>query len=261
MNSNPTRRSIVLGGLAVGADFVFFGGCQAPNETTVWRGTQAEPEPPHQQPYYAPYRPAPVDTGPGLVDNGLGRANPAPRLMARQSVVPMTNSDVIARTEWTTARPNMRLADPMNGVKRITVHHSAVLSGQVQSQADAVRMLQSVRNGHIGNGWADIGYHYIIDPTGRIWEGRPVSLQGAHVKNQNEHNLGVMVMGNFETERPTPAALASLDRFVLSQMHRFNVPLSRVFTHRELGPTACPGRSLQAHMVAVRRADGRLAIS
>jgi hypothetical protein len=79
------------------------------------------------------------------------------------------------------------------------------------------------------------------------------------VKDTNEHNLGVLVLGNFDLQQPTPQALASLDSFVAAQMRRYRVPLSRVYTHQELRPTACPGRNLQRYMLATRTRSGRMA--
>jgi hypothetical protein len=68
---------------------------------------------------------------------------------------------------------------------------------------------------------ADIGYHYTIDPTGRIWEGRPVQYQGAHVKMNNEHNqcaeggggtarLGAMACRSFPLWVPGALATGAL---------------------------------------------------
>lgn len=173
---------------------------------------------------------------------------------------------VLPRREWAGGGTIESRANPMNGVRRITIHHSAVASSGVRTRADAARMLESIRRGHVSQQWADIGYHYIIDPHGRIWEGRPIRFQGAHVKDNNEHNLGIMLMGNFEVERPTPAAISSLDAFVGEQMRRYNVGLRRaadksagVFTHQEIMSTVCPGRNLQGYMIATRSSSGRLA--
>ncbi len=168
-------------------------------------------------------------------------------------------SGVIPRREWTSTGPIMSLINPMNGVDRITIHHSAVISQTVRGKADAARMLTSIRSTHVSKGWADIGYHYIIDPQGNIWEGRPVRFQGAHVKENNEHNLGIMCMGDYDQERPTSAMLASLDGFVADRMRALRVPLSRVYTHQEIRKTECPGRNLQGYMVATRSGSGRLA--
>ena len=78
------------------------------------------------------------------------------------------------------------------------------------------------------------------------------------MKLNNEHNLGVMMMGNFDVERPTPEALAALDSFVADRMRAHNVAINRVFTHQEITSTECPGRSLQSYMLATRSTSGRL---
>ena len=68
-----------------------------------------------------------------------------------------------------------------------------------------------IRRGHVNhNGWADIGYHFAVDRAGRVWSCRPLVWQGAHVKDRNEGNIGVLVLGNFEIERPTSAQLNAL---------------------------------------------------
>lgn len=168
-------------------------------------------------------------------------------------------SGVITRRSWTSSGPIMSLINPMNGISRITVHHDAMNSAGIRSKADAAERMNDIRRAHLNRGWADIGYHYVIDPAGRIWEGRSTRFQGAHVQDTNEHNLGIMVMGNFDEQRPTSAALATLDAFVADRMKAYRVPLSRVYTHQELKPTACPGRSLQAYMLDTRSRTGRLA--
>ena len=63
------------------------------------------------------------------------------------------------------------------------------------------------------NHWADIGYHYVIDRQGRIWEGRELSWKGAHAGNKqaNENNVGIALIGNFENVEP-PAAAARRGR-------------------------------------------------
>lgn len=168
-------------------------------------------------------------------------------------------SFVIPRNKWTSSGPKRWLADPMNRVDRITVHHDAIMPVPGGAYAESLRRLQLIRTGHLNNGWADIGYHFAIDPSGRVWQGRPLELQGAHVKDNNPGNLGIVVFGNFEQIRPTPASLTALDQMLAYAMQRFSVPLNRVYTHQELRPTACPGRNLQAQMNATRSRNGRLA--
>lgn len=147
----------------------------------------------------------------------------------------------------------------MGRIQRITVHHDGMTPFYSVAMGDAAGRLESIRRSHVNKGWADIGYHYIIDPAGRVWQGRPISLQGAHVKDENPGNIGIMVMGNFDSQSPTSAALTTLDQFIAFQMRQYNLPVRRVYTHQELKPTACPGRSLQAYMARTRATTGRMA--
>jgi hypothetical protein len=227
-----TRRQLVQAGVALSLAAVL-AGCKN-KQKTAWK-------PLSQEELDGPPRRTLADAAP---------ARPSSPSGVPQGVTP--------RREWTTAGPIMSLINPMNGVNRITIHHSGVESAFIGGKGDAARMLNSIRKSHLNQQWADIGYHYIIDPTGRIWEGRPVQYQGAHVKMNNEHNLGIMMMGNFDNERPTTQALASLDRFVADRMRQFRVPMTRVYTHQEIMPTQCPGRNLQGYMVSTRSGSGRM---
>lgn len=206
-------------------------------------------------------------TGKGMVGQPFptGRTYPRPAAPASghagsQSLDSLP-AGVMPRRAWTTTAPIAALANPMVRVERITIHHDAINSAGVTTQSAAQRRLNSIRDGHLQRDFADIGYHFIVDPQGNVWEGRPLRFQGAHVKDQNERNMGVMVMGNFMEQRPTPAALAALDAFIASQMRRFAVPLWKVKTHQELAPTACPGTNLQRYMMDTRSTRGRLALA
>lgn len=232
-----TRR-VALGALG-GLTALLLAGC---NKSGVAGGAMPNPVWPHPGEGPAPARP--VITGP----------------VTRPSEGISIPSGVIPRSQWTrsgVARPNE--INPMNGVRRITVHHDGISGSVGTSEAAARSRLESVRQSHVGSrGWADIGYHYVIDPAGRVWEGRSVRFQGAHVKDNNENNVGVMVMGNFDEQRPTPQAMAALDRFVAGSARQYGVPVNRILTHQEINPTACPGRNLQAYMVKTRGRSGAM---
>ncbi|MCC7147426.1 MAG: N-acetylmuramoyl-L-alanine amidase [Phycisphaeraceae bacterium] len=168
------------------------------------------------------------------------------------------NLPVLSRSQWASTGPIMRRVNPMNGINRITVHHEGWTAVWFTDSSSTVERLDSIRRNHVDRGWADIGYHFVIDRGGRIWEGRSTNYQGAHVSENNEHNLGVMMLGNFELQQPSAQQMATLRQVLRTMMARYNVPVSRVYTHRELKPTTCPGRSLQPQMVTLRR-NGSLA--
>ncbi|MGD9690346.1 MAG: peptidoglycan recognition family protein [Phycisphaerales bacterium] len=201
-----------------------------------------------------PVRPAPLPPSP----------RPLPPSRPTTSVPPAgPNPEFLPRSAWTragVARP--RDINPMLPVSRITIHHDGMDAFTSASRSDAAARIETIRAAHVGQRkFADIGYHYIIDPAGRVWEGRSTNAQGAHVQDNNEGNLGIMCLGNFDRHRPSAAQASALDRFVAAQMLRFRVPIGRVYTHQEINPTACPGRNLQSYMIATRATGGNMRLA
>jgi len=197
-------------------------------------------------------------------DAPITKRNPTPSQPSWQSPQPSAPSygvpsGVIPRTEWARGPVVPALMERAQPYWRITIHHDGMTAFTSTSKSDAAARLEAIRAAHRSRDFGDIGYHYLIDPAGRVWEGRPLAWQGAHVKATNEGNLGVCVLGNYMVQRPNAQQLATLDRFVGEQMHRYNVSVSRVYTHRELASTQCPGNNLQAYCVQTRRGSGALA--
>jgi len=190
----------------------------------------------------------PLDRGP-MVHRQASRATPNIKTTPPAAAVP---GGIFPRSTWTTSGPTLALANRMGRIERITIHHDAMASSGFRTANDSKVRLNDILRAHRNNGWADIGYHYAIDPLGNVWSARPIQLQGAHVRDWNERNLGVMVMGNFMHEQPTPQALAALHGLIRSESGRYRVPAGRVGTHRELATTACPGDALQRKVDAAR---------
>ena len=164
------------------------------------------------------------------------------------------------RSEWASTGVIPRRMDRMRPVQRITIHHDGMPPVGLRAGSEIAARIDLIRQSHMQRGWGDIGYHYIVDPLGEVWEGRPLNWQGAHVARQNPGNLGVLVLGNFERQQPTRSQLDALDRFVASRIDAYSLSVRSVYTHQELAPTACPGRNLQLHMSRTRRPSGRLAM-
>jgi hypothetical protein len=162
-----------------------------------------------------------------------------------------TARPILARAQWGALAPRpTRLTRATGRWTKITVHHSAeaygpVLDGSTQSSAGAIRRIQQ----HMMNGldYGDIGYHFLIDPVGRVFEGRSMAWQGAHAAGTNNvENIGVCLLGNFEETRPTQQALATLQSTLDHMRQRYRIPRSGVVAHGDLKNTLCPGRNLAA---------------
>jgi len=161
----------------------------------------------------------------------------------------------ISRTSWAKGQPIPKNMNRMLPARYITVHHDGMTPFTTTSKNSAALRLETIRKSHLrrdGGRWGDIGYHFAIDPAGRLWQGRPLTWQGAHVKARNEGNIGVVVLGNYERQGVNRAQSASIESTLRALMRTYNVPVSRVRTHQEWAATACPGRSLQRVMVGIR---------
>ena len=159
---------------------------------------------------------------------------------------------VIPRRDWTTHRPNFSDIRLMNGISRLTVHHTGWNLNTDAWKPTAVD-LENIRSFHAGTKttdrqWADIAYHFVIDRAGRVWQARPLVYQGAHAKDHNEHNLGICLLGNFDVQSPAAAQLWSLSTFIPFLRNLYSIAPDQIFTHRELRETACPGKILQSYM-------------
>lgn len=170
-----------------------------------------------------------------------------------------TTLAIIPRALWRAARevPDY-MARHQAPWSDITVHHTAMDVGYDTSQSGRAAEMRVIQRSHLNKRnpqWGDIGYHYLIDPEGRIYEGRRLAWRGAHVAGLNDHKIGVCLLGNFETTTPTAASLASLERILDDLRTRNNISRSRVNYHTAIATkgTECPGRNLIGWMENYRR--------
>ena len=207
-----------------------------------------------------PGTPWPGGITPPSRSGAAARAIPVPKPAPSRSIAPTSAPPgTLSRTWWTRSGAIRSKVNPMGGINRITVHHEGYTTVFFTDVNSTKARLKQILQAHTRDrGWGDIGYHYIIDRAGRIIEARSIAYQGAHVRNQNEHNVGVMLLGNFEKQTPSQAQLRTLQTTLRFLMAKYKVPVNRVYTHRELGKTACPGRNLQPR-VASLRTSGALA--
>jgi hypothetical protein len=150
--------------------------------------------------------------------------------------------------------------EPMNGVKLMTFHHSGDQHGGrdvpfvADGFAETVQHLELVRQYHTqGRRWADIAYHFAIDRAGRVFQLRSLNFQGAHVAGRDPHNLGIVVLGNFNVQEPTAAQKSRILTMGKLARTKYGLRIADVFTHQEIGRSDCPGKRMQGYMVDVRK--------
>lgn len=160
--------------------------------------------------------------------------------------------ELIPRDEWTDAVARTWLLREAGMYNRLTVHHAGVRINMHTIKNAVINDLQNLLAGHISKNYADIAYHLVIDYEGRIWEGRSLAYEGAHVSDNNERNIGVLVLGDFERQKPSVKQLDSLRILSGLLRDRYNIKKHRVYGHRDLSPSKCPGRYLYPHVLGMR---------
>ena len=153
---------------------------------------------------------------------------------------------VQGRSSWSPRPADRSNLEPLGKPARVTIHHSAMYFRDTRPAACAAQ-IQQIQREHMGNrGYGDIGYHFLIDPAGRIWEGRELRWQGAHASGENNRqNIGICVLGNFLRGRggqgPTPAQVGAMRQLVVDLMQRYRFGPDDIHCHSDFKPTACPG--------------------
>ena len=199
-----------------------------------------------------------------------------PDLTARAGALPGAAQppQIITRAQWGARAPSCAL-DVAESFKVAVVHHTAD-PNNLANPAEAMQRIRNDQAYHMdSNKYCDIGYHFLVDPWGNIYEGRAGSIDraivGVHVGGFNTGALGVAMLGNFNNIAPSYAMLQSVGDIIGWRFAVYNKPvigditltvgqgsalrypngtyvpigtqISRpiITTHRDLGSTDCPG--------------------
>ncbi|HAU39885.1 MAG: N-acetylmuramoyl-L-alanine amidase family 2 protein [Candidatus Peregrinibacteria bacterium GW2011_GWF2_43_17] len=136
-------------------------------------------------------------------------------------------------------------------VDKFIIHHTATTSNLDDPEA-AIRAIYYYHA--ITKGWGDIGYNYIIDQEGNIYEGRygGDGVVGGHAAGYNVGSIGIALLGNYENVAPSYEALVSLMALIQDKADEFNIDvegssrfrgavIANLLGHRDVDATACPG--------------------
>ena len=120
----------------------------------------------------------------------------------------------------------------------IVIHHIGNTDRDVSAE--------EVHQWHKNNGWAGIGYHFLIRKDGTIERGRPMDMLGAHCYQNNWHTIGVNIVGEFMNHEPMPVQMSSAATLLAALCRYYRLTPSRqtIKGHREYNSTDCPGDNL-----------------
>jgi N-acetylmuramoyl-L-alanine amidase len=181
---------------------------------------------------------------------------------------------IILRRSWG-ANERIRRDNPSFAptLQTAIVHHTAGAPGSSPAQSAAI--VRGIQTYHVrGNGWDDIGYNFLVDRWGQIFEGRYGGIErnviGAHAQGFNTGSVGIAVIGSFDGSAPPAKARDALARLIAWRLDVAHVdPVSRVSVisngnprfraglptwmravsgHRDTGFTSCPGAGLYGQL-------------
>lgn len=189
--------------------------------------------------------------------------------------------EILGRAGWWGSLPDDEL-EPGYTPRQISITHAAVHhTVTVNEPPDPAQVIRQIWDWHVNdNGWLDIGYNFLIDHEGTIYQGRynpwisTTDVRGAHAGRANSRSVGIAFLGQFEPgaapQVGDPAARA-MDALVKMISWRFGQrgidPLGRavisvnpdgsrvlptIFGHRDVSATACPGENLYTLLSDVR---------
>lgn len=198
---------------------------------------------------------------------------------------------IIPRSGWG-ADESLRTCQPdlSTEVVAAAVHHTA--SSSSYGAADVPALIRGFYAYHTrpeaagGRGWCDLGYNFLVDQFGRVFEGRAggvdVDVVGVHTGGFNSRTFAVSAIGSYDTVPPTPAMTEAISRTIAWKfaMHRISgsanvamvsgggaskypagtvVVFPTIFGHRDAQLTSCPGQLLYNQLAAIRARVSALA--
>jgi N-acetylmuramoyl-L-alanine amidase-like protein len=194
--------------------------------------------------------------------------------------VSMTGSPPLIDREAWGANEAIRRAPPSyaTALQFALVHHTAGNNSYTASQSAAI--VRGIEVYHVkGNGWNDIGYNFLVDKYGQVFEGRYGGVDkpviGAHAEGFNTGSVGVAVLGTYGSSAPPAVARTALAKLLAWRLDVAHVDAKSNLTwvsggnarfasgtpvfiravsgHRDTGFTTCPGTALYSQLDAIAR--------
>ncbi len=191
--------------------------------------------------------------------------------------------EMVSRAEWGADSCKPRTKAAYGQVKAAYVHHTVNLNDYTSEEAPAI-VLAMCRYHRNSNGWNDIGYNFLVDRFGTIYEGRAggvgAAVVGAQAEGFNSQTTGIANIGTYSDVPQSQEALDAMARLIRWKLPLHGYPTSgtavlqsaggasnhyaagksvrvkRVLGHRDTNSTACPGNALYAQMPDLRSLIG-----
>ncbi|MGW1186143.1 FG-GAP-like repeat-containing protein [Streptomyces drozdowiczii] len=219
---------------------------------------------------------------PSTTSSETATASPSPTVPApRPSTV--VKPPVITQAEWGASTDYDGTPGYGEEIKAAVVHHTGVDQDNAVPCSQSKARMRTIQQEHFARGYYDIGYNFVVDRCGQIFEGRSGGMDlpvvGAHDVGFNTNTVGISYIGNTMTLKPTRAGLEAISRVIAWKFGMYgisptssvtlvsgsplgqdgnkvaqgdSITLPRVFGHRDTNTTLCPGDGLFTKLPLIR---------
>jgi len=155
----------------------------------------------------------------------------------------MKITNIIKQLKWTKSNGSM----DKKKINTIVIHHDAEFR---LNRYNSIERYKKEAIYHESKGWGHISYHYIIDNVGDIYQCLPETEVGYHAGNLtiNKKSISIKFDGNMELQKPTISQITAykeLIKYLITQRPDLPIVLkSSIKGHKDIKPTACPGKNL-----------------
>lgn len=185
---------------------------------------------------------------------------------------------VISRAGWGASPSLMRWTPSYDNLDAAVVHHTAGTNSYTAAQSAGI--VRGIYRYHaVSRDWGDIGYNFLVDKYGQVFEGRAGTLaapdglipEAAHARGFNRGTLGISVLGDYSSVYAPDSVLDTMAEVIAWKFEAGGVDmrtssgmispgtasrprgqrLPRVFAHRDVGDTTCPGHNIYRRMSAL----------
>jgi len=208
-----------------------------------------------------------VDAALSIIDPGSSNADATAGTSTLGAAQALASAPpILSRADWG-ADESLRTCCTEYGRVRVGfVHHT--VGSNTYSAADAPAIIRGIYSFHVtSRGYRDIGYNFLVDRFGRVWEGRyggvSRAVVGAHTSGYNYESFAMSAIGDFESATAPAAMVDAYSRVFAWKLGLHGVPINGSTTvdgkrfenisgHRDANSTACPGQYLYARLPDIR---------
>jgi hypothetical protein len=222
-------------------------------------------------------------TARAVADGGIPLRSASTRAAAgSQASARVAPPTIIPRSAWASGL-TPKGTPSLGQVQVAFVHHT--VNGNTYAQSESAGIVRAIFDYHVNsNGWNDIGYNFLVDRFGQIFEGRAGGVDqpiiGAQAIGWNSVSTGIAIIGTFEDTAAPDAALEAVASIIRWKLPLHGAPtagavslvssggagnrwkagttvaMNRVSGHQDGCSTDCPGTTLYGQLPALRARVG-----